>query len=281
MIHLVYAYFGEKFCKKMAALVEGHSYNTLKQGVSFKEDDHTVIRWGSVHEIDVKCYVRNRKAAILETSDKLAAREAMLNAGVCCPKRASIDAKKIKYPVIGRPRIHAAGSSFHVCKNRKDIDKALADGCEYFSEVFKKTHEYRVHCASGKVLYVQDKNYNPRLKMTGKFPDDVEWHVEFWEDYNKEVCLEALKAMDVFDLDFGAVDVMWNDKTKTACVCEINCAPEVASDFTRDKYARYFKWLDLVRANRQFWDFKKFKTAEDMAWRQRELTMDIPKDMQA
>ena len=277
MIYIIYAYFGEKSSARLAEMVGGKCHNTLNDLFVVKSPSDLVIRWGTVNTInnDAGCRVRNFRDNILASSDKMNARIVMRDNGIPCPDvfKYSDD---IPLPAIGRPLIHAAQQDFYVCRTKKNIEDAYNSGAKYFSPIFEKTHEFRVHTGSGKVLFIQDKHVT---KRNVKCPMR-KWTVVDWDDYIPSICLASLKAADAFALDFAAVDVMYNNDTGEVSICEVNCAPAIESDFQRLKYCNYFKWLNMTKDKRQFWDFDKIKDGK-WAWRDVQFAADIPKEMRA
>jgi D-alanine-D-alanine ligase-like ATP-grasp enzyme len=53
---------------------------------------------------------------------------------------------------------------------------------------------------------------------------------------------QAVRAIKALGLDFGAVDIIWNDKQQKAYVLEVNTAPGLEGS-TVDDYARGFRNL--------------------------------------
>jgi hypothetical protein len=69
---------------------------------------------------------------------------------------------------------------------------------------------------------------------------------------SNKVKLEALRAVLALNLDFGAVDVIYNQHRDRAYVLEVNTAPGIA-EYTTNVYAehlRYFSTLRLLKKER-------------------------------
>lgn len=107
----------------------------------------------------------------------------------------------------------------------------LVDAPLYVQYIPKKS-EYRVHVMHGQVVDVQRKARDHSI------PDDqVNWQIRNHkfgfvfvrddnpEDIPKNVLTNALDAVKMVGLDFGAVDVIYNQKLGRATVLEINTAP--------------------------------------------------------
>lgn len=110
-----------------------------------------------------------------------------------------------------------------------------------------KKSEYRVHIAApDKVFFVQ------RKVKRKDFEGEVNWqirnldngfvyaHVDVFPP--PDVIEQAVKAFKVSELDFGAVDVIYNEKQGQAYVLEINTAPGLEGA-TVNKYANALKEL--------------------------------------
>lgn len=117
----------------------------------------------------------------------------------------------------------------------------LVDAPLYTAYIPKK-FEYRVHVVNGEVLHVQRKARNTDI------PDDqINWKVRnhangfifaINEDHvpNPDVLQQGLNAVNALGLDFGAVDIIWNEKRKKAYVLEVNTACGLEGT-TLEKYA--------------------------------------------
>jgi glutathione synthase/RimK-type ligase-like ATP-grasp enzyme len=113
-----------------------------------------------------------------------------------------------------------------------------------YVEYIKKKEEYRVHVAFGHIIDVQRKGRNRDV------PDeDVNWQVRNHGNgfiYMRggvdipDCCRSlALAAVESLGLDFGAVDVIWNEHEDRWYVLEVNTAPGL-SGTTLEKYADAF-----------------------------------------
>lgn len=96
-----------------------------------------------------------------------------------------------------------------------------------YVKYFKKKHEYRVHVFNGKVIDVQQK----RKRRESDVNYQVRNHANGWvycrEDVSPpaEALDIAVKAVAALGLDFGAVDVAWNEHYNKCVVFEVNTAP--------------------------------------------------------
>lgn len=118
----------------------------------------------------------------------------------------------------------------------------------------KKRKEFRVHVCRARasnhleVLDVQEKRRD--RSYNGERNDYVRTHRTGWV-YCRSQILEptdlrpvSIAAVGALGLDFGAVDVIWNELDDKCYVLEVNTAPGLAGT-TLDKYVAALKeWLD-------------------------------------
>lgn len=178
------------------------------------------------------------------------------------------------YPMIARPTRHARGQHFYVIRNDADLRRCPINNTNgYFSAVFPKTHEYRVHCAHGKILFIQNKGFQPDPNgdiRANQFITETEWITVPWSQTKnrlmKQVMRAALSAVDILGLDYGAVDVMVNTTNNSVAVCEVNTAPSIDGPYWISRYTRYFKWL-MNEKHREHWPWKTYEQAVSFFWK--------------
>jgi len=111
-----------------------------------------------------------------------------------------------------------------------------------------KKEEWRIHVLRiGDELTVLDKQRKIRDPDFEGVPDwNVRSHANgfiYARDVappNPDVITQAIKALEVSGLDFGAVDVVWNQQNGAAYVLEINTAPGLSGQ-TITSYANAFR----------------------------------------
>lgn len=132
-----------------------------------------------------------------------------------------------------------------------DTPEALVDAPLYVKYV-KKKDEYRVHIGKTRIDYdsvvyttiaVQRKarrldHENPNWRVR----NHANGFVFVRNDVNPPSCVldVARQAILASSLDFGAVDVIWNEEQEKAYVLEINTAPGLEGQTVTD-YASFFK----------------------------------------
>lgn len=127
----------------------------------------------------------------------------------------------------------------------------------FFTKYIPKKDEFRVHIGDGEIFDYQRKALR-KIDDFGKAinPDDVDFQIR--NLYNgfiyarsnvnlpEDVKVQALAAMKALKLDFGAVDVIYNQHYDKAYVLEINTAPGLTGT-TLENYLKYFeKHIDKV-----------------------------------
>lgn len=123
-----------------------------------------------------------------------------------------------------------------------------------FVRYVPKKDEYRVHIVGDKVILVQRKG----LRKDFDKQQDVNWKIRnlangfiFARDIEPppaDVINQAQLAMKASKLDFGAVDVIWNDKTASAYVLEINTAPGLVGTTINDYAKALAELITKVKA---------------------------------
>jgi len=110
----------------------------------------------------------------------------------------------------------------------------------------KKRHEYRVHFfKDGHTYTIIDVTQKKKRKGFENVDTKIRNHKNGWvyarEDITepKDLRSQALNAAFASGLDFGAVDLIWNEKEDKCYVLEINSAPGLVGT-TLDKYVFAF-----------------------------------------
>lgn len=125
---------------------------------------------------------------------------------------------------------------------------ALSDKSKLYVKYIKKQDEYRLHVFDGEVFFIQRK-----ARALDVPDDEVNWqvrnHANGFIYANQEVDVPAvakamaIAAVQTLDLDFGAVDMIYNARQDAFFVLEINTAPGLFGT-TLDKYVEKFKELE-------------------------------------
>lgn len=141
-----------------------------------------------------------------------------------------------------------SGNGIHLAEYREDVraDQAVPKAPLY-TKYMKKRDEYRVHVVAGKPIFVQRKavdsssdnvvNYQIRNRNNG--------FVFVVQDLDPDpsVISNAVNAVNALGLDFGAVDVIWNERRQLATVVEVNTACSLQSTSGQARYYNALKAL--------------------------------------
>lgn len=215
----------------------------------------TVINWGSSDlpaEV-LKCQVLNKPDKVRLASNKLeffrcvqAANNAEPEPIISIPLW-SDDKQDVQAwldnggTVVARHKLTGhSGEGIEIFSGDVDIPDA-----PLYVMYVKKTQEYRVHVLQGKVVDIQ------RKARSKDVPDEqVNWQVRNHANgfiYAREgfetppsVEEQAVLAIKACGLDFGAVDIIFNERKQTAYVLEVNTAPGLTGQ-TLAGYVERFK----------------------------------------
>ena len=198
----------------------------------------TVINWGA-SKVPYPCL----NADVSNAINKLKAFKLFKEHNVSCPeftenKKEALEWTK-KHTVFARTTTtESKGKSIVVLNNAPNTDAPL------YVKYIKKIAEYRVHIVHGKAIRVQQKlrkigyDHNQIQNTANGYvfgdvkPSGVPRIPSLVETANK-----ATKALA---LDFGGVDIIWNEHLQTAYVLEVNTAPGLCAS-TAALYAEAFR----------------------------------------
>lgn len=225
---------------------------TIFYGINeiFSDEKNNIINWGNHIFANDVGFRLNVPSAIALACNKRLSRRILQNAGVAVPytvfsARAN-DYESMKYPVIMRPAYHHGGKNFDVFQTFQGLLPRIwgFDSANFYvSEVFPKTHEYRVHVAHGKVLFINDKPLIEGELRANHAINHQAWRALKWHEFNPKICQESIKAVEELGLDYGAVDIMHNVPDNSVAICEVNTSPSIDTEYSSKKYATYFDWV--------------------------------------
>lgn len=149
-----------------------------------------------------------------------------------------------EFPIVCRTVLSGhSGNGIHIAATRDDLVE-----CSLYVKYIKKKDEYRVHM--GKTPSGELRSFAVQRKAKRIGQDPLNWQVRnlangfvFVRDGVSPPPAVIDVARDVFNqsyLDFGAVDVIWNEHQQRAYVLEINTAPGLEGQTITD-YADFFK----------------------------------------
>ena len=205
----------------------------------------TVVNWGAsqLPEVVSRSRILNRPERVAAMSNKRTFFELMGATDARLPDWTTdrLVARSWNDRVVERHVLNGhSGNGIRIVENSLDIGQA-----PLYTRYVPKKAEYRVHFAGGVVIDVQRKIRDPNREPTN-------WHVRSHENgfiYIRNGVQESMPR-DVLDqatiianesgLDFGAVDIIWNESRAEAYVLEVNTAPGLTGE-TVNSYANYFR----------------------------------------
>lgn len=243
---MIYSYKQESSSAK--ALAEMLEMKRIRhQGSSFKGSEQKVIlNWGAseVPEEVAKCNIINKPHSIRVATNKRKFFEKVAGK-VSIPdfttsKDLAQDWVNEGMTVVGRAILSGHSGQGIVLFGPEEEHNNSWDKCLLFVKYIPKKEEYRVHVVDGEVIGVRRKVKDPKIlhPHSWKIRSHNNGFIFQKENLNPDPSImeESLKAIKEVGLDFGAVDVIWNDFRKKAYVLEINTAPGLEGS-TIEEYA--------------------------------------------
>lgn len=196
-----------------------------------------LINWGDSQAGNLACL--NLGGNVATASNKLHAFRKFADAKVSIPQFTD-DKSRVKWtgPTVVRHKLTGHSGEGIEVRDAADLPSAPL----YVEYIPKKT-EYRVHVVGRRVILIQRKARNPECdKPDWKIRNHDNGFIFVRNDVKAPPSVEeqAIRAVEALGLDFGAVDIIWNDKRKTAYVLEVNTAPGLEGS-TIDDYANGFR----------------------------------------
>ena len=242
--------------KSVKALKEALDVKVIKlENSKFKGNpDKVVINWGNSNMTDelAKCKVVNRPDAVKLASNKLNFFEAVKDVVSIPPytldkeeaRKWIMDGKTV---IVREQLTGSGGAGIVILDNIATFEEYNHDPARMYTMYIPKKTEWRVHVSLGEIIDLQRK----ALDRERFNPDHVDFRIRNHQfgfifvrqdNENCPACVknEAIKAVKAVGLDFGAVDVIYNERHDKAYVLEINTAPGLEGQ-TVDNYKKVFE----------------------------------------
>lgn len=231
--------------KSAKALATGLGGRVLRlEGSTFvPRHNDVIINWGSSQCPPFEPTLINWEIATRKASNKRLSFEALAKEGVSTPSFAATkDSVSWDGLVVVRHKLTGhSGEGIEIVNHNAGADD-LPDAPLYVQYIPKKD-EYRVHIIGTSIIAVQRKARRLEVEEPNwRVRNHANGFVFVRNDVNapESVLSEATKAIAALGLDFGAVDVIWNEKQGAAYVLEVNTAPGLEGQ-TVDDYVNGFK----------------------------------------
>ena len=227
---------------KLADLAKFTAINNFRNITN--TNDSSLIRYGitsyAKRDLQFKT-VLNKADDIRRSMNKLLCSRYLLLHGVISPK-IWIDKDRIReedLPVLRRRRFHSRGRDIIYIGTSSKLRRICGD---YFVKFVLGIAEYRLHVINGKPIRLQKKalgsegeehyirNVDHGYVLLDHYKHDIELEIR--------IIQEAIKAIKLMNMDFGAIDVLIGEDG-LPYILEINSAPRL-SKFGRHLYAYWF-----------------------------------------
>lgn len=217
------------------------------------DEDKVVINWGSSKVSDevAKCRVINNPAAVNRAANKIHTFMALDDVGGIIPPWTADSDRAREWigegeTVVERHVLNGnSGDGIRLVDTQDELD----EDCPLYVMYIPKKSEFRVHVVNGIIVDVQRKCRRKDV------PDEVvNWKIRNHDNgfifarnedlgiVPRSVLSRSALAVNALGLDFGAVDVIYNEKYGAAYVLEINTAPGL-SGTTLETYTRAIQQL--------------------------------------
>lgn len=239
MRFFVYPYKMESNSARMIA--DGLSCNRIKSDTQVKFNSQDVIvNWGNTNHLDTESGILlNTPACVAIATNKKYAFETFKKAGVShvpfsVHKFDAQDWSNEGRTVIARKTLtgHSGNGIEIIEPGTQDITDALL-----YTLYIPKKYEYRIHIFLGEVIDVQIKLRKTGAKEDPNYSPKIRSHHHGWIfTRNTEITVpqeaieQAIKAVGSLGLEFGAVDIIYNEKSNKVFVLEVNTAPGIEGE---------------------------------------------------
>jgi hypothetical protein len=208
-----------------------------------------LINWGSARELPYRNMVNNPMAVRVATS-KLSTFRALSAANIVVPSFTQDRSVAVGWNarLLGRDQDHGSqGAGIHVYHQGDTVGNH-----QFYVKYWRKEREFRVHVFKGRVIFIQEK-----LRKRVRVPTSVLPGSSYIRSHNRGWCFAfnhlstspcpsnvsdaAVAAVQALGLDFGGVDIGWNER-HGAAVFEVNTAPGL-EETSLQAYVEAFKTL--------------------------------------
>jgi len=227
---------GSKSAKTLSLSLGGKVLK--REGSKFvPRNGDVVINWGaSALPAFGQATVLNRHTLV--AGNKLATFKALQDGNVLHPPytESKVEAARMAFPVVCRTKLrgHSGDGIVIATKEEELVDAPL------YTQYVKKKDESRVHVLKDDAFFIQRKARKLDVPEPNWLVRNLEGGFVFVEAPEDEVppavITQAKRAVVAVGLDFGGVDVLWNEREEKAYVIEINAACGT-EERTADKYA--------------------------------------------
>jgi len=212
------------------ALSEATGIRRLRVPTTFRfRSSDRVINWGSTKVLPGAIYAINHPANVAKAVDKIDAfshfeRYEVPTVPWTVYKGEAEEWQTEGKSVLVRTSCTSSGGRGIIVASPEDT----LEDAPLYTMYMPKRREYRVHVLGGEVIFVQEKRRRRDVDgISSKIRNANGGYVFCVQDVDPsdKVLGAAIAACDCLRLDYGAVDIGWNDYYARAYVYEVNTAP--------------------------------------------------------
>lgn len=235
---------GSRSARALADALGGRVLRLRGSTYRYRERD-TIINWGNSNpNAEWPHPVLNNFAQVGASSNKLVAFNVMREADIQIPQfwTNQEDIPNEAFPIVCRTILNGhSGAGIVIARNRDELVRA-----PLYVKYVKKMHEFRIHVGRGGAIISQQRKAIPNgtIPVDTQVRNHANGYIYVREGFETpvQVIEQAQAAIEALGLDFGAVDVIWNQHYRQAYVLEVNTAPGLEGTTVTD-YANYFREL--------------------------------------
>jgi hypothetical protein len=223
-------------------------------GTYRQRNTDVVVNWGNSSTpnwiLPESNAVLNRPASVARASNKISAFVSFTDNGIVTPQytaRADIAEEWLRNgdTVIERHTLTGhSGAGIRIVRPTDFLTEA-----PLYVKYKKKRSEYRVHVFNGTVLFVQEKRRERERERTAD-ESLIRSHSNGWVFCREDVEISpmliatARGAVEALGLDFGAVDIIYNQHENQYYVLEVNTAPGLEGQSVVDYTRAINEWFN-------------------------------------
>lgn len=227
--------------KSALAIADGLDCLMLKTKSPYKaKAGDLVVNWGNSiipewNKPEIEWL--NNPAAVTVAADKKKSLIKLAAAGISCPEFTTDIDEVFKWlkkgTVFARTKLtgHSGQGIVVLEKGTEELPNA-----PLYVKYKKKAREFRVHVFKNEIIDVQEKR--KKVDFNGERNNQIRSHDNGWvfcreglEDFDNVPLFEvALDAVSALELDFGAVDIIYNAHEKQYYALEVNTAPGIEGE---------------------------------------------------
>ena len=243
---IIYPYkLGSRGAKALADELKsrGHKALRVKPDGKYKPyNNHLILNWGNSTipqwlPNEIGGIILNHFALVRTAGNKLTAFNQFKEAGnVSIPEFTAVEEEAQQWAdngigLMARTKLTGhSGEGIHYYEGIANEQVDIYPNAPLYVKYIKKQKEFRVHVFKGQVIDIQEKRKRkevPNEEIDYKVRNHANGWVYCRSDVapHQSVVDNAINAINALNLDFGAVDVVWNEYHSQAYVLEVNTAP--------------------------------------------------------